>query len=45
MTQVWRSPIVWAPAIVVGAAVLLSFFLWGLNGPAYLVDLVAAYCL
>jgi hypothetical protein len=23
----------------------LSFVLWGTNGPAYLVDLVAAYCL
>ena len=23
----------------------LSFVLWGTNGPAYLVDLIAAYCL
>jgi len=27
------------------AATVLSFVLWGLNGPAYLVDLIAAYCL
>jgi hypothetical protein len=27
------------------AASALSFVLWGLNGPAYLVDLIAAYCL
>ena len=45
MTSAWRSPIVWAPAAFVAAAVLLSFVLWGLNGPAYLLDLVAAYCL
>lgn len=45
MTSAWRSPIVWAPAALVAAAVLGSFLLWGLNGPAYLVDLVAAYCL
>ena len=41
----WQSPLVWAPAALVVAAVLVSFLLWGLNGPAYLVDLVAAYCL
>ena len=45
MTAAWRSPIVWAPAALVAVAVLLSFVLWGVNGPAYLVDLVAAYCL
>jgi hypothetical protein len=27
------------------AATAVSFVLWGLNGPAYLVDLIAAYCL
>ena len=27
------------------AATVLSFVRWGLNGPAYLVDLIAAYCL
>ena len=45
MTTAWRSPLVWAPAVLVAAAMALSFVLWGLNGPAYLVDLVAAYCL
>ncbi len=45
MTSAWRSPIVWVPAAAVAAAALLSFVLWGLNGPAYLLDLVAAYCL
>ncbi len=27
------------------AATVVSFVLWGLNGPAYLVHLIAAYCL
>ena len=27
------------------AATVVSFVLWGLNGPASLVDLIAAYCL
>jgi hypothetical protein len=45
VASAWRSPIVWAPAALVAAAVLLSFVMWGVNGPAYLVDLVAAYCL
>ena len=27
------------------AAMVVSFVLWGLNGPAYLADLIAAYCL
>ncbi len=44
-SSAWRSPIVWAPAALVIVAVLLSFVMWGVNGPAYLVDLVAAYCL
>ena len=26
-------------------ATVVSFVLWGLNGPAYLSDLIAAYCL
>ena len=30
---------------VEGAATVVSFILWGLNGPAYLVDMIAAYCL
>ena len=27
------------------AATVVSFVLWGLNGPAYLIDLVETYCL
>jgi len=45
MTLGWRSLLTWGAAAIVGAAIAVSFILWGLNGPAYLVDLVAAYCL
>jgi len=45
MTQSWRSLVLWASAALVIAATAVSFALWGLNGPAYLVDLIAAYCL
>jgi len=41
----WRSFLMWGAASLVGAAIAVSFILWGLNGPAYLVDLIAAYCL
>jgi hypothetical protein len=37
----------WLPWLVGGAAAgiaVVAFALWGLNGPAYLLDLVAAYC-
>lgn len=40
----WRSFLLWAGAVVVAAAAGISFVLWGVNGPAYLVDLIAAYC-
>jgi len=45
MTHGWHSLILWAAAGLVVAATAASFVLWGLNGPAYLVDLIAAYCL
>jgi hypothetical protein len=45
MTQSWRSFALWSAAALVVAATAVSFVLWGLNGPAYLVDLIAAYCL
>jgi hypothetical protein len=41
----WRPLLLWGVASLVAAATILSFVLWGLNGPAYLVDLIAAYCL
>jgi hypothetical protein len=41
----WRTALLWGAGAVVVAATALSFVLWGLNGPAYLVDLIAAYCL
>jgi hypothetical protein len=44
-TTGWRSALLWGAAALVVAATILSFVLWGLNGPAYLVDLIAAYCL
>ena len=45
MTAGWRSVALWGAASLVVAAVAVSFVMWGLNGPAYLVDLIAAYCL
>ena len=44
-TTSWRPVLLWGLASLVAAATVLSFVLWGLNGPAYLVDLIAAYCL
>lgn len=44
MTQSWRPLLLWGAAALVVAATAVSFVLWGLNGPAYLVDLIAAYC-
>ena len=41
----WRTALLWGAVAVVVAATALSFVMWGLNGPAYLVDLIAAYCL
>jgi hypothetical protein len=44
-TRGWRPVLLWGLASLVAAATVVSFILWGLNGPAYLVDLIAAYCL
>ena len=45
MSSNWRSLLMWGGASLVLTATVVSFILWGLNGPAYLVDLIAAYCL
>ncbi|MGH8431881.1 MAG: hypothetical protein ACREUF_15910 [Solimonas sp.] len=44
MTASPRSFLLWGAAALLVAAIAGSFVLWGLNGPAYLVDLIAAYC-
>ena len=44
-TVSWRALVLWGVACLVVAATVVSFVLLGLNGPAYLVDLIAAYCL
>jgi hypothetical protein len=44
MTQGWRSVVLWGAASLLVATVAVSFVMWGLNGPAYLIDLIAAYC-
>ena len=31
-------------AALLVAVIAVTFVLWGTNGPAYLVDLIAAYC-
>ena len=41
----WGSLLLWGAASLVVAVIAVSFIMWGLNGPAYLVDLIAAYCL
>jgi anti-sigma-K factor RskA len=45
VTRGWRSVLVWSAAALLAAATAVTFVLWGTNGPAYIVDLVAAYCL
>jgi len=45
MTRGWRSLLLWGSAALLAAVVAVTFVLWGTNGPAYLVDLIAAYCL
>ena len=45
MTRGWPSLVMWSGVALVVAATAVSFVLWGLNGPAYLIDLIAAYCL
>jgi hypothetical protein len=44
-TVAWRSLLLWGSAALVVTVTAVSFVLWGLNGPAYLVDLIATYCL
>ena len=45
MTAGWRTALLWGAAALAAAAIAVTFVLWGVNGPAYLVDLFAAYCL
>ena len=45
MTRGWRSVLLWSVAALLVAVVAVTFVLWGTNGPAYIVDLIAAYCL
>ncbi len=45
MTRGWPSLLMWGGVTLLVAATAVSFMLWGLNGPAYLIDLIAAYCL
>ena len=44
MTSSWRPLLLWGAAALVVAVIGVTFVLWGVNGPAYLVDLIAAYC-
>jgi len=45
MTRGWRSLVAWSALALLLALTGLSFVLWGTNGPAYIVDLIATYCL
>ena len=45
MTEGWRSLIAWSAGALLVALIAVTFVLWGTNGPAYIVDLIAAYCL
>ena len=40
----WRPLLLWGAAALVVAAIAVTFVLWGVNGPAYLVDLIETYC-
>jgi hypothetical protein len=40
----WRAVFLWGGVALLVAVVATTFVLWGVNGPAYLVDLIAAYC-
>ncbi len=44
MIKGWRSALLWGAIALVVAATAVSFVLWGLNGPAYLVSLIETYC-
>ena len=41
----WRSLLLWSAGALVVVLIGVSFVLWGLNGPAYLNDMVVAYCM
>ena len=45
MTRGWRPLLAWGAVAPLVALTAISFVLWGTNGPAYIVDVVAAYCL
>jgi hypothetical protein len=45
MSRGWRSVLAWSAGALLVAVIAVTFVLWGTNGPAYLVDLIAAYCL
>lgn len=45
MTAGWRSLLLWSAGALLVALTAVTFVLWGTNGPAYIVDLIAAYCL
>lgn len=45
VTSGWRAALLWGVAALFAATVAVTFVLWGVNGPSYLVDLIAAYCL
>jgi hypothetical protein len=45
MTNGWRSLVLWSALALVIVLIGVSFVLWGVNGPAYLIDLIEAYCL
>ena len=34
----------WIAGVAGGALCALIFLLWGVNGPSYIFDLIAAYC-
>ncbi len=44
MLRGWRSLLGWSALALLAAAIAVTFVLWGTNGPAYIVDLIAAYC-
>jgi anti-sigma-K factor RskA len=45
MTRGWRSLLAWSAAALLVAVIAVTFVLWGTTGPAYIVDMIAAYCL
>jgi hypothetical protein len=45
MSAGWRSLMAWSAGALLVALIAVTFVLWGTNGPTYIVDLIAAYCL